>query len=390
MQLIARRTVLGVEHRDERASGERKRGIQGFRLGARTKVRRNQDLEGRTGIQLPQSLAGRGIIGLQHENDLQFLRRIVELAERREEARHGARLVIERDHYGVDRQVVRSQAQCPPASPPGQRADDAQRRPCEEDQRERGTCERPGEIERHDRDAGRGGDAAEPGRADARRAACRRKFGPFLPQGFRCALAQRRCTVFQRKAPQTLRRGEPEAVLRQGMCAGDQMARAENLRRHDIDKRVRDAQRQQAGFCRLEQPVIRERAGGARHVEPLEWHLQPSGERPHVIVLGKMPRCDQDLIGTDVERKRPLLGGGKQAGWHAPAQAIEFRTARACPALRKRDPARFGHIGPDRSAPAPLRRPFELDGTQTAAPPRLFVYKQAAGGALNTTDDHPP
>ena len=191
------------------------------------------------------------------------------------------------------------------------------------------------------------------------------------------------------KLPQTLRRGEPEAVLRQGMCAGDQMARAENLRRHDIDKRVRDAQRQQAGFCRLEQPVIRERAGGARHVEPLEWHLQPSGERPHVIVLGKMPRRDQDLISTDVERKRPLLGGGKQARWHAPAQAIEFRTARACPALRKRkrDPARFGHIGPDRSAPAPLRRPFELDGTQTAAPPRLFVYKRAAGGAPSTTDD---
>ena len=110
MQLIARRTVLGVEHRDERASGERKRGIQGFRLGARPKVRRNQDFEGRTGIQLPQSLAGRRVIGLQHEDDLQFLRRIIELAERRDEARHGARLVIERDHNGVDRQIIGSQA----------------------------------------------------------------------------------------------------------------------------------------------------------------------------------------------------------------------------------------------------------------------------------------
>ena len=271
-----------------------------------------QDFEGRTGIQLQQSFVCRRVIGLQHDNDLQFLRRIVELAERRDEARHGARLVIERDHNGVDRQVIRSQAESAPASPPRHRADDAQRRArarkinasaalTSAHARSRNTMETAAAATMLPSQAARmhgGHRAAESSGRSCRKASDARSPRAVAP--YFSANRRNRCGEVSRKRS-----------LGRGCARVNQMARAENLRRHDIDKRVRDAQRQQAGFCRLEQPVIRQRAGGARQVEPLERHLQPSGERPHVIVLGKMPRRDQDLIGTDVERKRPLLGCGE-------------------------------------------------------------------------------
>ena len=187
--------------------------------------------------------------------------------------------------------------------------------------------------------------------------------------------------------PQSLRRGESESIAGEWMCSSHETPGGEDLWRHHVHKRAPYPQRQQARIYRIQEPVVRQRAGGPWDIKPLERHLQPSGQRPHVVVFGDGTRRDQHAIGADTERGGALLGRRKGTGWQAAAQAIEFRAAGARPALRQVDAARFGNKRPDRSAPTPLRRPFELDDTQTAAPPRLFVYKQAAGGGPNTTDD---
>src|SRR6185437_17110908 len=50
-KLVRLRPVLGVEHGNEGAARKRQRGVQSLGLGARTVVRRDNDLEGRTELQ---------------------------------------------------------------------------------------------------------------------------------------------------------------------------------------------------------------------------------------------------------------------------------------------------------------------------------------------------
>jgi hypothetical protein len=171
------------------------------------------------------------------------------------------------------------------------------------------------------------------------------------------------------------------------MRAGDEPGGPENLRGYHPNERFADAQWKQAMLGRVGQSAVRQRTRVARHLEPVEWNVKPSGERPHIVVFGNQARRDQHAVCSYAERGCALLGGGKRA-WREPsAQTVEFRAAGSCAALWKRDSARLGHIGTDRSAPSPIRRSFELDRTQLLPRPRLFVYKQAAGRALNTTDD---
>src|ERR1041385_4317731 len=171
------------------------------------------------------------------------------------------------------------------------------------------------------------------------------------------------------------------------MRAGDQAARRQHLWRYNPNEGLAQPQWKQTLSDCIHQPVVRQGAGLSREIKPLKWHVQPSSQRPRVILLGNVPGCDEHTIRPDIERDGPLLGGGQHARRQPPTQAIEFRSAGPRSALGKREPARFGHKGPDRSAPAPFRRPFELDAAQTAASLRLFVYKQAARRRPDTTDD---
>ena len=128
----------------------------------------------------------------------------------------------------------------------------------------------------------------------------------------------------QRELPQALWRGETEAVLWQRMRPRNEMARAQDLRSHDIDERVPDPEREQAGVRRLDEPVIRKRAG-ASHIQVLERHMQPGGQRPHIIVFGDVPGGDQHAIGTDIERNRAPFSGRERTLRQPAAQAVEFR-----------------------------------------------------------------
>ena len=66
--------------------------------------------------------------------------------------------------------------------------------------------------------------------------------------------------MMQHELPQPLRRCQPVPVLRQRMCAGDEAPRGQHLRRDDVDKRIADAERQQAALRHIDQLSIGQRA----------------------------------------------------------------------------------------------------------------------------------
>ena len=129
MQLIRRRPVLGIEHGGERAAGERKRGVERLRLGARAAVGRDQGFEGQPEFQPRQRALRPAIVRLEDEHDLEFLK-ILAVGQGRvvREFRfleQFARLVVQRHDDRVEGQIVGWDAQRAPPFPADCRPDKA-------------------------------------------------------------------------------------------------------------------------------------------------------------------------------------------------------------------------------------------------------------------------
>ncbi len=205
MQLILSRTILGVEHGDERAFGERQRSIQGFRLGARARIGRDQDFERRTEIELQQGISGCHIMRLEDENHLLFFNWVIQLAQRRDKVRpprsprrrarprwcRSAGRSVRRRRTRHARQRVaapmtRSAAHARKISASAALTS-AQATP-------RNTAEAPTAA------------AMPPSHAERMRGGhcAAERSGPFSPQRFRCALTQGRCSMLQRKPLEAL------------------------------------------------------------------------------------------------------------------------------------------------------------------------------------------
>src|SRR6185312_790210 len=102
-KLVGLRLILRVIDRDERAACELQSRVERFRLGARAAARRYDGLEGSSEPQRCNRLAGLVVVGLDYEFDVELLQRIVQSAQRGDQALDRCRLAIERDDDGVGR-----------------------------------------------------------------------------------------------------------------------------------------------------------------------------------------------------------------------------------------------------------------------------------------------
>ena len=266
---------------------------------------------------------------LQHEDDLEFLRRVVETAQRVDEPLDCGGLVVERHDDAVDGQLLRRDPQAPPLAPRGCGADEPQAGPGEKHQRQ---CDAHcgGQHLRYEhRRTGQHGNHANPGEA-ARHAACSRRqqrtrraqrLGGVLAE----CLRGTRCD----EPAHPLRRRQPDVSgkLRARSCERDDAARIVRNRRDDPDRPAVDDERKQSNPVGVTDLLIRQRAIGTRGIfQRFEGEPQRRRERHHIGVLGQRPRRDEDPLGPDAELQRARFGGGQQPRAEPVPHAIELRT----------------------------------------------------------------
>jgi hypothetical protein len=98
--------------------------------------------------------------------------------------------------------------------------------------------------------------------------------------------AKRLGAMVQREPLQAPLRGEPQAVLGDGVRSRDQLARAKDLGCDNPDECFAHPEWKQTMSGRKDQPMSRQQPLFALAIESLERHPQPSGECANVSILG--------------------------------------------------------------------------------------------------------
>ncbi len=117
-------------------------------------------------------------------------------------------------------------------------------------------------------------------------------------------------------------------------------ARGQSVRRDDPDQPITLAQRQQSRCRGLDQPLVVERAIGARNaVKPFVGCAERLRQRRQIGFLGHGVGADQHALRAGADRARTALRGGDDAVRQQMTDAIQFRAGarlRRCPMVERR------------------------------------------------------
>ncbi len=187
---------------------------------------------------------------------------------------------------------------------------------------------------------------------------------PILTKAFGGALAERPLTVPRNEISQLIGRRQPErcqplrsSLLRIGKSACRQSARSD-----DPSQPAALAQRQQSRRRGLDQPIVAERAIGARNsVESLVGCAERTRQRREVGLLGNGVGADQHALGANADRCGASLRGGDDAAGQEMANAIDFRAGARARLGQLRAPG-LSQDRPRRPAFEPIFRPGAANG----------------------------
>ena len=275
-----------------------------------------------TGIAAPapaQRGAGLLVVGLDRDDQVEFLTRIVEPFNRRQQSLDRARFAVERGDHGIDRQgIVRQVVGALVPVPIDEGSGQPQPKPCQERRRQHNLDgierrrRRHGEGDkRHQPGDGDRHDMAEPPRRGGRQ--CRPAPLEFTGR----ARGQRPAGVAQYVAGEAFGTGEAEPARQVRIAfddAADPPRRAGAGSDHQT-KLIVDHHRQQPGGGGFDQPLVSDRTQRAGNVvERFEGHTEVLAQGAQIGLLAERAGGDQDAVGADGKGGGTVLGGGERAG----------------------------------------------------------------------------
>ena len=370
--------VLGVEHRDELAARERQSGVEGFRFGARTERRHEQDFDVRWQIEARDGAPGLTVVGFQQQFDVEFFARVIERRQRAQQMRDRTAFAIERGHHGVDRQTFVGQAvEWWFSRLAREGAGKAQAVEQQEPDREHRTGKLHNENGREKESGSEAEQAQKIATLSAVVATQRRTRHLGHLQGEAFGSLMNKCIVAHQIAVERRARCQPNARPRLPGAQGGDPPGGEAERGLHMVKSVGPLERQHAVLRGITQLGIAQRTVGAGNVaETLDREPTLVRQPGHIFRFRDDTAADQDLIGADAQKRSAAFRFRENAGRQDAAQAVKFEGMVVLAPGRCRGRSWAGTL--ENVGKKPGRRPWAAQAAHFPGRPSLIV--EVAGG----------